>query len=220
MALSTHALSTVENVKTALSINDATEDAWIELAINVVSETLEGYIGGDFHFEKQTGIVEAHVGDDSQWLTLRRRPIVQITSLVLGCDSIGVGGTAQTLNTDYLIANANLGTLFRPDRWTSGKLRYSGGILAGDVGPDVVRNIRVTYDAGYILPQEGSTRTLGWDLEGCVFAEIDAWMSRRGARGLKSQSATAVGLSVSYGEDEILASTKRLLDKKYGEVVV
>lgn len=208
MALTEHALTTVARTKAFLHIDpdDTEEDAWIELAINLVSKVFEGYCGR--HFELQQRVNEPYTGTGRQWLVLLHRPIVSIQSIAI----VGI------VVTDYRYPTpeeAEAGLVFRQYGWFPGLLAIRSGLDIGDPHPSYIfYNMAVSYTAGYITPNQDEsmeTVTLPADLEGACWMEIDRMYTQRLARGLKSQ-VTPVGHSEVYGPMMMGDDVKLILD--------
>ncbi len=200
LTLSTHALTTVENVKTLLAGKDtlptAEHDDLFRFLINALSDAVEQYCGGR-HFEKATYTSERYSHPQGQYLALRQYPILTVTSVVIDTTTI----TAGTDDDDYSIL-AQEGQLFRADGWD----------------PDVTpltddRDIVVSYTAGYVLPKDHvpttNERTLPWDLEYAAAQLVVAAYKLRDKAGLGAESFEGLSMSFSYWPPHVRATLDR-----------
>lgn len=184
MALITDALTMVPQVRAYLIGKDANipteHDALLEFLVNAVSEDVKLYCAREFR--KQTYTDELYVGHGRQMLLLKHRPIVTVTTVKETDIALAA--------TEWSIHDAEAGMLFREKGWHGGS--YALADLTGDVHPFAVKfNYKVTYDAGYVLPKDGSTstpRTLPFSLERAVVEICAALYKHRDNVGLKSKT--------------------------------
>jgi len=155
MPLSSHALTTLAEAKTYLKLNVTDYDSTIERLINAASEAIEKYCNR--HFEKAI-YTEWYKGHGRQLLLLNQFPIVSVTSVT-------IDGSAYTEGEDNdFTIDSEAGMLFRAVGWPGN--RYYGGLTQDPMARR--RNIKVVYEAGYVLPKDVSPetpRTLPYDLE-------------------------------------------------------
>lgn len=178
MALSAHALTTIETVKNFIGIpaSDITKDSLLEFLINAASERIEKYCSR--HFEKAT-YIEYYRGHERQRLLLNQYTIISVTSVELN------GGALAS--TEYEIEDAGAGILYRETGWPW--KGYSIG-LVGEPGVST-RNIKVVYVAGYVLPKDATAenpRTLPYDLEqACISLVAHLYGGKEGAGKVSEQ---------------------------------
>jgi hypothetical protein len=132
--LADNALTTTDKIR--LSI-DATEK---EMLINAASDIIETYCNREF--AKDTGIVELKEGTESEYLPLKKYPILNVTSITYddGVEEI----------TSYTVLQEE-GVIYRPEGWNFEKY-----------------DLEVTYDGGYVLPKDDGSpnpRTLPQGIE-------------------------------------------------------
>lgn len=201
VTLSTHALTTVENVKRLLAGKDtlppAEHDDLLAFLINSLSEAVEQYCGSR-HFEKGTYTNERYGRMRGQYLSLRQYPILSVSA-------VSIDGTAIAAGTDddqYGILSEE-GLLYRADGWKA------------DEDPATAeRDILATYVAGYVLPKDHvagtNERTLPYDLEYAVGQLVLAAYKFRAHVGLQSESSPdGVSMSFSYWPAHVRATLDR-----------
>lgn len=184
MALSDHALTTVQAVKDHLAgkVTVPTEhDAMLEVIVNAVSEEIEGDCGRHFETAART---ETYSGRGDYRLRLKNRPVTAVTSVKVGTVTV----------TDYTTESES-GILVRKD-----------GDKIG-TWPLGVRNIEVTYTAGYVLPKAASGRTLPWAVELAALLLAAAEYTLRDKAGLRGE--TFEGLTLTF--DRWPENVRRLL---------
>ena len=167
--LSPTALTTLQNLKDALGITDTALDTRMTWMIGVISDAFVAYCNRAFEFRAW---LERLTATGYQELTLRGKPLVVVSQVLLGVADDGTGGYAIT---DFQVADPNdleYATLYRDAGWPDGRLsngtlvyntnRYTpygaptsgDSIQAYDPSPFAFRkNIQVQYTAGYVLPQ-------------------------------------------------------------------
>lgn len=171
-------MTTVTTVKsfTGIPAADLSKDSLLEFLINAASERIEKYCSR--HFEKAT-YTEYHRGHERQRLLLNQYPIVSVTSVELNGSVLA--------STEYETEDADAGILYRETGWPW--RGYSIG-LVGEPGISV-RNIKVVYVAGYVLPKdatEQNPRTLPYELEqACISFVAHLYGGKEGAGKLTEQ---------------------------------
>ncbi len=208
MAVSIHALTTYDTVKAELGLkNDMAQDA-IERLINAMSEAVERMAGGR-HFEYKTGEVELHPGFGDHRLILKRTPVATITQIrLLDLDGSEVsiydpaGYTLENAEAGFVFRSGSiLGTDFPNQRggwpWTA---QVGRGIRSELIAGSERAALEVTYDGGYITPQQEvdgvGTRTLPYDLEEAVISSVRREYRRRTRDGsIQSKSSDEVDVS-------------------------
>ena len=161
-----HRLTTLDNVKTALDINSSDDDTYLEMLIDQASDFVSQYCARTFAkqtYEEQLG------GTGHPRLMLDRTPIQQINEIK--------SGDAVLDSNSYEIEDADAGFVWIDDkRWR--QLRYvNQGIV-----PTATRFKRldytVEYEAGYTLPDDPN-RDLPASLEAVVIEIVKWWFSER-----------------------------------------
>lgn len=165
MALSPHALTTLETIKSELGITDNNLDSYLERQINVASEKIERFCNR--HFEKRDVTVEL----EPVWgleLVLPDYPINSITSVMINDQEV----------TDYKI-DLDTGILWRENGWEPEYLRIDLGQDPEKTGQKI---ITVTYNTGYVLPKDETVenpRDLPYELEGYCIEAVKAEYFRK-----------------------------------------
>jgi len=191
MALSEHALTTVQRVRDLLMGRDnipAPHDALIEFLINAVSEWIEGYCNR--HFERRTYSNVVLSVQGGQELFLPEWPVVSVSSVE---ESFDAGETWQSVpSTEYVVFSHKL---FRANGWPN-------------AGGKWIPNVRVSFDAGWILPKD-SNPTLPLDLELAAANLTVVQYKLREKAGLRGESFE--GLTLEF--DRFPADVKATLDR-------
>ena len=158
MSLSTYALITTDELKTALSLSGTTMDAVIEGIINRVSDMLEAYMGRHIITRGGTGITEYHSFDSLRSeLFLTQYPIATISSVKEGYWSGGtwVATTTLTILSDY-VADMPAGKLIRLSSggcasWATGfetvQIIYAAGVAATANVPQAIKDVALSLAA-------------------------------------------------------------------------
>ena len=215
MALDTDiALTTYAEVKLQLGLADDTHQSFIEMQINVVSNKIASYCNRNFM--EQTYTDEKYKGDDTLELVLNQRPITALTTLSIDDKDVTTSDVEIESETGILYYES----VFSSNGYVCGITRH----------PDLrYNNIKVTYDAGYILPDDAINRTLPYDLEQACINEVKRNYSNNGAQGTQNikswtiESAKKVFTDVSEIVDlksGFLKETKALLDSCYRNWVI
>lgn len=193
-------LCSLSDVKTLLGITDTTQDAKLTLLIKEASAQIEGYLG--YKLGRQEYTEELHSVNNRQLITLNHFPIQSVSACEIGGEAV----------TDYKILPeyARWGNLYRGGGWCGAY--YTRGFTH-----DVVSgfwNIKVTYIAGYYLPDmegyvEGADASLPYDIVSiCQQTVTERYaINSMGAVGLKGH--TEGHISDTYSDD---ANVKGLSD--------
>lgn len=212
--LTSHALTTLDEVKTELGIAVATYDDVLKRMINAASDAIRRYCERTFYYEED--IAESVPGFGGTRLIVSRAPIVG------DIDSITYEGAA--LSTDsYSIESASAGIIYGQYgfSWTA---RASGAAISYGIPGTEKSSYVVTYNGGYITPQQviddGTlTRSLPYDLEdACI--QLVTMRYRRQGRDPTIGSEKLLSWNVSYmneneliNKDGIPAHVAGILDK-------
>lgn len=216
MALSTHALTTYDTVKAELGLKDDMAQDAIERLINAASEAMEKAAGGR-HFEYKAGEVELHRGYGDHRLVLRRTPVTTLTQIrLLELDGSVVatydaaGYTLEDAEAGFVFRSGSiLGTDFPNQRggwpWTA---QAGQGIRSTLIAGTERASIEVTYDGGYITPEQEAqsvgARTLPYDLEQAVVSSVvSLFQSRNRDRQLTSKTTNQVSETWAGPENRI-----------------
>jgi len=183
-------LCTLAQLKARESIGDSASDALLTAIITGVSGQLQGAGGCGRMLALEEGRVEYKTvrgaRDSSIWLT--RYPIVTIDEIKEALYGACSSATALTENDDFQ---------FDPD---SGEVRRVGWWLRG------FRTIKITFDAGYVLPGDvagdGETE-LPAEIVEVAIRQASYTYQRRDQLGLSGQSAQGGSIS-AYAKDEML----------------
>lgn len=165
MSLADNALTTVAAVEIVVG-EGVYPTPRIEQLINIVSGTAERICKRTFGAAAAT---ESYRGTGRTMLTLDRTPIISVASVT---DS----GSAVTDYSRDAIRDRQ-GMLYREGTWP--KSVPLVGLAQNPNTNQVAYNFRVTYTAGYVLPNDEDleadppvVRTLPYELEGAVLDEI------------------------------------------------
>lgn len=150
----TTALTTLAAVKTDLGLTTSTDDDYLTSLILRVSGTIAGWIGRPLGVQSLVETCRQAHGSYHAFYpyppsygarsSLASRPLVLSCVPVVAISDVSEDGTSLTTD-DYEIDSAS-GLLWR----------LSGSVRCAWAASSVV----VTYDAGFVLPQDGGTRTL------------------------------------------------------------
>lgn len=187
----THALTTAAVVRDELGGCGAEELAVIARLINAVSDAMQVCAGRKFYYE--AGAVERVKSYGTESIVVRRTPIVSITQI----DLINQDGTvAHTFDsTTYGADDLDTGVIYKSTLWpltsrvgeglsnvfTS---HYGGGIRRTPIPGTERASIKVTFDGGWVTPQQAAddallTRNLPYDLEeGCIRSVVRSFKNK------------------------------------------
>lgn len=172
-------LTTATTVAGDLGVS-ATDPALVRL-VTAASKTVARILGrGDLFYE--SGIVENVPGYGRPYLSLKRRPVISITSIALG-------GAPFDPSSDFLIEDADAGLVLRVGGiWpATGLLR--GGIVEEELAMATAdgQGYVVTYEAGWVTPGQavtgwsGPPRSLPEDIEEATIQIVSNLYRARGA---------------------------------------
>lgn len=208
-------LCTLANVKLLLGItSDTTQDALLNMLITKASAAICAQTGRVL--KRATYTAEPYAVNGQLYLYLREWPIQTLTSVTLG-------GALLTVDSDYYmsVADAAVGRIYKPDGW-------NGAMLSRGLIPDAYdgdRDILVTYEAGYYLPDDvttapatphyvaGSADSLPADLEAIAEAAVCIRYEaiQKGADGLTSLKEGQVAYTFEEGGSLLNANLKKAL---------
>jgi len=201
MALQSNALTTVAVVKTFLGIAVDTEDDFIERMINVYSQKIENYCNRKFASATYTS--EKYRGQGTDTLQLENYPVTDLASIyvddvLLETDDYELMGGEGTSNT---------GEVNKESLWDRAGVRQQ--VSDEEIFPTY--NIKATYTAGYVLPQDGGTRTLPYDLEQCCIDMVRyARLTRYEVRGVRREKNLEA--SIDYGNNQLSKDSGLLVE--------
>jgi hypothetical protein len=180
-------LTTIQRVKQDLGLldDDMTNDVQIERSIDLASAMAERYCNRVF--ASQT-YVESIEGNDSAYLYLSNYPIIDLVNIVRQNSPV----------TDYTII-PDTGALYREYGWSATTPIGWGGLSLRSIGQALPLYV-VTYEAGYVLPDDPINRTLPADLEFAV-ATLARYLYDISSTNLGISTISVDGLSVSYRPD-------------------
>lgn len=200
-------LCTLANVKLLLGVSDTTKDTLLEMLITKASAAICAHTGRVF--KRATYTAEPYAVNGQTYLYLRQWPIQTLTSVTLG-------GAVLTVNADYYMsaADAAQGRIYRAQGW-------NGAMLSRGLVPDAYegdRDILVTYDAGYYLPDdddyvEGADASLPLDLQDIAEAAVleRYSLTEKGANGLTSVKEGQVAYTFAPGAGLLSDELKKAL---------
>jgi hypothetical protein len=147
------ALTTLERVKARLGIKETGFDILIEQLINSITDWIEGQCGGR-RFKKTTYTNEIHDGSQpaaigegkKRFLLLKHAPITALTSFQYNGGTIGSPSWTNFSTEEYQL------------------LDKEGMIYILGTLPRGFRNIRATYDAGFLIDFANETDTVKHNL--------------------------------------------------------
>lgn len=195
-------LCTLDEVKSWLNIQpitDTSEDAILTQLIGWVSQNVRRYCSRDFD---QQAYTEVYNGVGSDKLFLKNSPIVSVASLVVNGAVIPASAAYNQagfqFDSDmiYLIGGGGV----PPQSW-NGSAAFSRGI----------RNISITYTAGFLRNTDPATDQLPQDLR---MAAIEAVALKYRRRTIPHKtSETLGGENTSYLTDEFTKQIRGILDR-------
>lgn len=199
MALELNALTTLATAKDELgsTANDAATNARIERYINAASSIFERLTNTQWYYS--AAAVERVPGWGDPVLELRQHlPILSVSEI-----RWDDGETSEVVDADdYRVVRPDLGEIeLIKGRWTDTRL-WRQDIVAHRVSGSDEPNYRVTYEGGYVTPEQaridGSlTRTLPYDVEEAVLDYVAMLWSRRG-QDLTVKSKSLGSFKVTY----------------------
>jgi len=202
MGVAANALTALATVKTELGISASTDDAYLERLINAASDFIERYCSRQF---QRASVTEKVQGYGDSFLRLGRRPIDTAVAITITLDGAAVDSIS------YEVHDAEAGLLIGKSGWADTTSLFEGPAWDGHAGSER-KLYSVTYTGGYVLPGDGGTRTLPYDLEdACVGLVVSRYRSRGQDQRIKSESL--LSYSVTFGEAEIPAPILAVLDR-------
>ena len=204
MALSKHALTTVEQAKYQIN-NDDVPEVVVERLINAASDAIRRYCGRDFALQT---ITEQIVGYGSSRLMLQLTPVVAVAYIT--------GPNGQVHEGPCEIEDPDAGFVTMPGsiRIRTGEMR--GGPLGMAAGISERATLQVIYTGGYITPAQlnlepslaqyyanpaqvvENARTLPYDIEQACLQLVSAWHhERQRDPGVVSEKLGSFG--ITYG---------------------
>jgi hypothetical protein len=164
-------LSTVARAKAEVGLTDTSQDVLLGLLLDEASDAIAAYTHRVWGRET---VIETLPGSGRRLLGLSRTPLISISSLTE--DGVAV--------TDYTIEDARVGALARDNGWWPAlaggwdAAAYSSGYIL----PGVQRwRYAITYQAGFILPEE-ATPTLPGGVERACLETVKDWYAARSGR--------------------------------------
>jgi uncharacterized phiE125 gp8 family phage protein len=198
-------LTTVLTVKESLGITHNKADSVIERLIKVATEKVEDYIG--FILARQT-YRELVIGTARTELLLTATPIQSITQILIDSGVI----------TDYEIADADVGIIYRQQGWQRGV--WIGWDAESYVLPGTGdRAITVDYIAGYLMPPL-TGRDLPAKYEEAAIIAISSWIrsTQRGGSDVKSKKVGDLAIEYNVepgsGSHGLPADARALLSQR------
>lgn len=180
MAVDPSALTTLATVLDELGLTEdsGARDARLERYINSASAAIARYCSRQFH--RSDGIVERLDGHGGTDLVLGRRPVLDVTSVVVD------GATLDAADYElYDVARGIPGILYRHTGWPW-TARLAAGYSSEPWPGSEKRSIVVTYDGGWVTPEQnaqglfsGAARTLPYDLEDACVRYVTMRFQRR-----------------------------------------
>jgi len=177
-------LTTLADCKRYLQVDDNTHDAFLNTLIAAAGEAVEQYCGREFGRRVRT---EYYDGKGMETLLLKVRPVVRVIEL---CDDMNrLYAPSSRIQSDRFVVY--------PD---DGLLRLASGVFAPGL-----RNVRVSYEAGY--------QTVPASLAQAVQLIVaSVWTrARQGADALQSESIGAY--TVSYDTADWPSQARTLLSR-------
>lgn len=200
MTLAANALTTADQLRFELGLEANEGDTTqLESRINRASALIASYLGAPLHYE--AGIVERVAGFGTSRLTLTRRPVRAIASIVLY-----LGAQSETVSADaYRIEQAQLGFVERVGglwAWTTAGAGLEPNGVAGQERLDYA----VTYAGGWITPAQAGgalVRDLPEDIEAaCLALAVLSWRSRGRDPSVKERKLMSATIKYGSTSDE------------------
>ena len=204
--LANNALTTIAAVKSELAVecDDTDRDDYIARLINSVSTSIERYLSRELRYE--AGRVESVPGYGGVRIRVKKAPVVTLTSVVV---QYGAGLTDPITVSEVIVEDeGRTGLLFREYGWVNTVRGRAAGIaqdlLPGAEEPSIV----ITFDGGFVLPQQAAddetntlVRSLPYDIEDAAILAVTSRVLRRGDdHGIKSERL--LSHSVTYDVDK------------------
>jgi len=197
VALNSNALTTLDNVKSELGITGTDDDAYLERQINVVSNAIEKFLNRRLGY--QAGKIEKVKGYGGSRIRLSLVPLISVDDVTF-INSDGVLATLDVANVE--IENEGLeGFLYYRLGWPWTAPRPFGTIARDPLPGHEESSIQVTYDGGYVLPNDGPAVSPQIDLpsdieQAAILAVSSAYLRKGEDRTVKSERL--MSYSVTY----------------------
>jgi hypothetical protein len=206
--LASNALTTLAAVNDELALTSdsgGAQDQRVERYINEASAAFASFCGRVF--EHDDAIVENVKSRGSHVLRVTRRPLVEVTSIVID--------DAEVDPEDF-VSDEAAGTIYRATPWPDTAVRERTITQGRRPGSEDASRIVVTYAGGFLTPAQvavggvyaGETRTLPYDLEGaCIRMAASRWRRRGTDVAVATENGQNAGRSFHAGPfpPEVLA---------------
>lgn len=174
--IASRALTTLERIKTRLSLDNANNDTLIERLIMGVTDHLESLCNRKFGEATYTNEIYSIQSGGMDMLALKQTPVTALTSLQYRAGTPTTPAWTSYLSDDYELVNDG----------KSGLVRVYGGIYRGS------NTIRATYTAGYKIafdtPADSALHTLPFDLSDLAERLITKRLKKRDHEGKLNES--------------------------------
>lgn len=209
MELIDNALTTLDTIKSELSIQDTTKDDRLIRLINSASDYFISKIGRELRYQE---ITEHLKGTSSQYFILDNYPIDTVSSILLN------GNEVDSNSWELEIRDKKIGHIYNDSGWHDVVSAYG---LIGDYKVSH-RVYDITYSFGYVLPKDESDetpRTLPYDIEDCIISMVlDKYMTlSRKSYGLKALKQGRV--SYTFDNGSLKEEVKETINKYKGFTV-
>lgn len=185
-------LCALADLKTWLGITDTTQDAKLQLMIDMTSEQMIAYLG--YNARRATYTSEVHTINNSQLMYLNAAPIQSVATVLVDGVAILPGTASNQYQFDAIDAKAGriyLGNGFCGNSYTR-NMTYD--IVAG------FRSVYVTYTAGWYMPEDanyslGADTSLPLAISSACIQEVSGMYRRNMAQGEGLSSYREGGIS-------------------------
>ena len=200
MALAANALTLVATCEAEIGgLTGGSQDALLERYINAASEKIAQYLG--YILYNDSAVVEKVAGSDDAFIYIDRTPLNSITSIIW----LGDGSTVSS--GDYEIWKAGQGAIYNANGWNDSRISMTD-----------FERYQVTFDGGWVTPQQGGTRDLPFDLENvCIDMVTTMWRQKGADAGIKSESILSTSVTYDRSHGGITPTMQEVLDsyKRY-----
>lgn len=211
MSLPTKALTNLANAKQYLGITGTGSDALLENLIRRASAWFEARTGR--RFLKQTYTDELYDGGENL-LFLNQYPVAVITTIEF---RIGLfsANTFQAFNLNDFVLYGEAGYI----RFITGGRRSISGIFADGATSKDVQNIRVQYDAGFLIdftaPDDEAKHTLPLDIEDFILRLVGRRFNARKAEGVSSETVEGAQITWANPTPDQMSADDKAVVRKY-----